>query len=343
MRVIRKPLEISTPGATYRLTWTPEKGARVAVIGVGVDNFNVLEDHEVTGMSHGARQAVKKSTVNGVDYYVPLGHIANRVEADDFVTNAVISANKFRPWPGRFNNPLDLKRLNKKLADGQRLTRHELLRLTWEDRVPCQSFAMWPLTELVEFRIDLKRIHSENSVNRAWLYLVEFESKAEQQLYCGQPDLTDFPQWVAQALILAEGAGDDGQPHETLWPGEFSGINPHALRIQQIFATAHSNDGAGTIAYAPTYLDAVDVELQRGDGGSIQPFFAEDKITLSEFTNQLLQSYDCMNDPELVLPWFGSLLWQTTRRLTAEAKNIRMSCYGLLRPHTADGGVFDVA
>jgi hypothetical protein len=343
MRVIRKSLDISTPGATYNLTYEPPKGARVAVIGVGVDSLASLYDTQVMAITHGARQGVKTKTISSVEYGVPLGHVASRVEHDSLSSVPLVAAPQVRMWPGRMNDPRDLANLRAKLRNGGSLDYHENLRLRWADRAPCRSFAMWPLRELVEFKISLSRVFGTTAISRAWLYLLEFEDAREHALYCGQPDLTDYPMWVAQPLILDAAAGVDRNPHETQWPGEFSGINPHGLRIKQFFSTGYSRDpdADNAIAYAPTYPNLVKVELQRGDAGALAPWFAEERVTLSEFAPQLMQHFDCWRDPELILPWYGSLLWDTERLLSSLPKIIRVSAYGLLRPQADGGSVYD--
>lgn len=341
MRLIRKSLAISSPGATYRLTWTPPRNARVAVIGISVDSLAALRDHQVTGISHGARQALKTCTISSTVYGIPLGHVACRVEHDDLASH-VGRAPGFKAWPGRFNSPVDLRRLESKLAQGQGLTPTEQLRLRWRDRVPCRDFTLWPLRELVEFRVDLARLYGSTSILRAWLHLVEFESEAEKQLFCGQPDLSEYPQWIAQALILQSGVGVDAQPHETLWPGDFSGLSPHAVRLRQILATGYSNN-SDTIDYAPTYPNNVLVDLRRGDGGALGPSWSEERVTVSELAPQRLQDFDCWRDPEIMLPWFGSLQWNTERLLTSYAKIIRLSLYGTLEVQRADQPIYDVA
>lgn len=345
MRVVRKSLTISTPSgspATYNLKWQPPKGALVAAIGIGVDSLAALYDTEVTGIEHGARQAVKTFVEGNITYGPPLGHVACRVEHDDLSDVARLAPAKFKAWPGRINSPRDLRVLQSKLQQGYQPGYNERLRLRMAGKPPCEDFAMWPLKELVDFKISLKRIYGSTTIARAWLYLIEFESKQEMELYCGQPDLTDYPQWVTQALVLDNTAAVDGTDKETLWPGAFSGINPHGLRILQIFSMGHSNDG-GTITYAPDYTSAALVNLKHGGGESVAPFYADERVMLGEFTSQLLQHYDCWRNPDLILKWHSSLLWETERLATDYQKDLRLSLYGLLRPQDAEGNIRDAA
>lgn len=342
MRLIRVPMTVDTPGSTYNIHWTPPEQALVAAVGFSIDKLAALYDTEVTSVTHGGREAVTKSTVSGTEYGIPLGHFANYIEHEAISSAGVLAApSKFKPWPGRYNLPADWQSLVARLQNGEALSPAEKLRVRMARRVPCEGFAAWPLQRQVKFNIALKRIYGTTAPAYAYLWVIEFENAEEMALFCGQPDLTDYPHWLGQGLILAAAAGTDQTRTERLW--QPANMPAHALRIQQFFAMGHENNSE-TIAYNAAYPASVLVNVEGGDGGSVFPSYADARAQLHTLAPQVLQHYDCARDPELLLPWNGSLLFETQRLLTDYQKDIRLTAYGLLRPQDAlTGGVADAA
>lgn len=76
MRLIRVPLTIgSYTDGVAELKFSAPEHANLAVIGLSVDKFAALRDHEVRAVKHGGRNAVMVHAVGGTNYYPPLGHV----------------------------------------------------------------------------------------------------------------------------------------------------------------------------------------------------------------------------------------------------------------------------
>jgi len=338
MRLIKVPLTISAPGATYTMTFSPPSHARLVVLGMDVDTKAAMYDHEVTSISHGAYEGITKGSNSGTDYSPPLGHVANRVEPDD-LSSVHLAPAKFQPWPGRFNDPEDFLGLQIRAARGDQLSRNEKLRLFLGGRVPCRNFSFIPITPNVDFTVSLKRIYGASSVTYAHLWCLELDA-TEMEYCCSLAKLTDWPHWACQPLILAAGAGVEANQIERRWNLAGAGTN-HALRVHNIMAMGYQNNG-GVIAYAVDHLKAALVRITAGDGNAIDPNYADKRVKLHTFAPQLLQHVDCARRPEIIVPWNSSLQFDVQRLASTYQKDIRVTLYGLLRPK-AENGTYEAA
>ncbi|MCW8134718.1 MAG: hypothetical protein KIT75_03495 [Planctomycetota bacterium] len=342
MRIIRLPLTVETPGATYNLKATPPDHARILAIGLIVDSKAALLDHEVTSISNGGREHVTKSTVSATDYYPALGHAACALPNENLSDGQAVGP-RFVAWPGRFNLPADYLALIEKLRERMPLTPAEEIRLRFANRLPCQGFSFIRVQRSQEFKIALKRIHGSTSIAYADLVCIELgDSQADLETYdliCGQPDQTDDPHWLGQALILSATAAvaDDTQRR---WQPEK--VSPHALRISHLFAMGHQNNG-GTIAYAADYLDKTLVNLLGDSGGRIFPSYASVRRPVNVMAPQLLQLADCWRRLDRIVRWNDSLVIQAQGLVSDYQKDIRLTFYGTLRPQTRSGEVLDAA
>lgn len=83
MRLIRVPLTIGAyASGVAELKFSAPEHANLAVIGLSVDKFAALRDHEVRAVKHGGRNGVLVHSVSGTNYYPPLGHVANYFNPD---------------------------------------------------------------------------------------------------------------------------------------------------------------------------------------------------------------------------------------------------------------------
>ena len=342
MKIIRVPMTVGTPGSTYNLTVTLPAHAKCVAIGLIVDSKAALIDHQVTSIRHGGLEYVSKSTVSSTDYYPALGHVACCL-ANEAVDEGYQVGAKFTPWPGRYNNGNDWRSLLARLADRQELSQAEVTRLQFADAVPCENFTFIRMAAEQEFKVALSRIYGSTSILYADLVCIDFsDSPRDVEVFksvCRQPDLTDAPHWLGQALILAAAAAVASDTQRRWTNTE---IAPHALRISHLLATAYQNN-SGTIAYDATYATATLLKLKSDAGGRIWPSYADARRPLATMAPQLLQLQDCWRRFDRILRWQDSLLIEAQGLVTTYQKDIRLTFYGLLRPQDKAGHVADAA
>lgn len=316
------------------VSYKPEEGERIAVIGTSCDSQAALLDHEVLKMVQGQFNAVSKSTVDGVDYGVHLGAICNFEQFHD-LSSEPIATRKFQPWPGRVNDPHDYAELLAKTATGQPLTVAETNRLMLARSIPCESFAVWALQPGVEWCSTFKRIRGSTAITKFYLYAVVIPEDYDLD------ELNDRPHWLGQALILGNTAQVEDSNTIMRWSGK--SLPNMALRMKQIFGIGHSNNG-GTIVYALDHFHSVLVKLLDHDGTNLLPHFASRRVPLYELCSQILQHQDCSKDPGVIMLWNSSIQFEIESTAVDFQKDIRLAFYGLIRPQDSKTKrVLDVA
>lgn len=329
MRLMRIPLAISAYVAgVVNLTYTPPQKSRMAVIGLGCDSKAALYDHECTALVHGAVNAVSKSTVDAVDYGVPLGHMCNFDQFDD-LTSSNIACKRWKPWGGMLNDPNDYRNLIMRGARGEQLTDKELHRLSLAGQVPCEAFAAWPLQEGIEFKQTLKRIYGATAITKAWAYVIDFSDEQRELMSGCRMDFTDYPHWACQALIGTAAAGVTEDKAELRWNGQT--MPWYALKVMQLFAMGHSNDG-GTIVYDLDHVQNALIKIKQNDGSDIVPHWAAKRIPIYELASQILQQSDCSKNPEIILPYQAGFNIDLETEVSDFQKDIRLTFYGNLHP-----------
>lgn len=337
-KLVHLPLTISAyASGVVTLSLTPPANARLAVIGVKVDQLAALYDHEVTSIQHGTYEGVSTHAVNSTVYGAPLGTVANYfgpLQADGDVQAAV---RPFRPWPGRMNSLFDLTRLLAKQWRGEQLSKRELQRALIGGAYPARDFAAWKLDPNVTFTLTAKRIYGATAITYASLVCIELDEVQEELLCDGRADLTDRPHWLVQAAELVAASGSVIQ-NERKWAG--ASLPGYGLKVLQSFAQICSNN-SGTKLYDDTYLSKVLVRFLGKDQEALVKSYADKRQLITAFTTQLLQEYDQSKEFGLELPWQTRLHVETETLTSTYQKDLRLVHYGLLRQSDALGNMND--
>lgn len=330
-RLVRLPLSISSYSSDAAdLTVTPPDKARLAAVAWSMDKAAALYDHEVLSISHFRREHVTKDG----DVGVPLGATANLFDPS-VLDGSAPRVQPIRPWPGLINNFIDYDLLRARYLAGERLTLHEEFRLANFGRLPCKDFAMIRLVPQHEFKISVKRIEGATSITRAYLWCIELD-EADFSLFEKQEaaDWVDSPHWLAHSLQLAAASGVEGAALERKFNAAVQARL--GLQVWATFAAGYSNTD-GTRDYDETYLQSLLVRWLGAEQQPLFPSYADHRQLLTEFTQQTLQEYDPCRRVGLWLPWQSRYYLDVQRLTTAQAKDVRLANYGLLKHSNAAG------
>lgn len=297
--LIRVPLTVGTPGATYDLTRTLPDWARLGAVGLSIYPLDALADHQVTLFEHNEYRAVTKFSSGGTDYGVPLGHIASYLGAESYLDGTRrATGNRLKLWPGR-------------LAPAG---------------MPCeQGVSLLPLKGNREIRISVARLFGSTSISKAYLWCVPLDAEEHKRRCDGLQSVVDRPHWLAGRISQAAAASSVPSLLELPWDS----FDDRALRWMQTFATVYVNT-AGTLSYDPTYADATYLRLRDPDDALLYPDFADGPDRISELASAGMQSFDCLRDMQLFVPPKRKLRIYSTGDATAQVKDVRLSIYGPL-------------
>jgi len=297
----RVPLQVVYDDDNFEMTVTLPDWAKEGGVALSAYPFAALSDHEVLSIEHNEIEHVTRNDYPaGANVFgVPLGHIAS------FIGHGIVAdASTFVPgrplklWPG-FDRAAGM---------------------------PCErQVAMIPIKGTRQFKISGRRIFGATVITKAYLWLAPVDAELHTRLCDGSKSLIGQPHWLAQRLDLAAAAGVDASPVERDW-NQYDDKN---LRILQPMAAGYSNDGE-VIAYEPAYANATLLRVRGWADERIFPDYAEGAHRLSEWAPATLQEWDCLRDPQIVVPAKSGLRLYTERELTPEDKEIRLTFYGVL-------------